>query len=1155
MLVQFNQLVYDAENLVEHPDIELYSQDETLLGVLGDAYNISVKLNYNDVSEINFTLPCESPFYNTVRGNLYVAMPSFGKFILINPKRTTDGIRDVLECTAFSREYEFNHTQFYISDGTYNLFNPADSTNTLVSTLMRYMPGWSLGSVDVSLYNRYRTFDTNTTGLYDFMMNVVQPAYGVYFVFDNINRKVYIHDASVAKSTVPVYLSLDNLIKSVSVQEDTEGVVTCMDVYGADGVDIRSANPTGTNKIYKLDYYMSQPDVSPTLKSKWEAWQSNLANHQELYYNITVSRNMATAAYLSEQAKLVELQAELASFQGVRSAIIEGIAAGLKTNSDLAVINASISSKEGEIARQQSVLDGYLSSGADYASQLAAINEATAFSQFFTAEELILLKNYIKETSLQDTTFVSTSIQSYNTPNTTKKIESGQIQISGGAVTTTQSAGKTIYDITGGRITVSGYELSISATVVHAVVQVDSTGYVLSAYLAETSAQGDTYLSGTVTSNGSASVSPLSGGLSMTVSGANVYFTSNVTEYQTRYVEYELYKFAEQTLKKLSEPSYTFEIDSLNFLFAKEFEPFKDALELGSAMYLEIDEGYVLNPILLSVEYQYESPESLKLVFSNKYRLSGKEFRMMDIINDMSYSTKSLDFNKYNYADFVSSGAESQIKKFINSALDTSKNAIISGENMGVYMDGNGLHLCKKNDDGIGYHPEQIHMINNNIVFTQDNLETVSIAIGRFYDENAGDSMGIVAPSIVGTLLAGRACIIESEKQYGGIAQFKVDENGVSINNAKLTLTSDGTTKTQSVLDPRVGFAVGVYPLYETNPETDDLTLKEENARLYFDNSTGNLVLKGTVYAEDGVFRGKVYAIDGEFEGKVTATSGQFKGIVQASQFLDSNGNNMLSNNQFKGDYLNLKGISVTNGGVTTFRVDGSGNVSMSGNITMNGGSINWNSVGSDPKIQAAQNTANNAQSAADTAHSNAMSSYNNLIALANGTFNIGTTFISGKRIQSPEIYAAQIYGGEISSGTTINVGTDARIGNNLIMMNTTSGTTGAIKFGTGSDWDTPSIQLEKSNWAYGVPVLSMNAPQSNSFIEISTGTRVLGSYNATYVSGDIIIRANNNIRLGTPSHGNVFINGNSFRYDSGVLYINGQAYGGGGGGGTAVFG
>ena len=47
--------------------------------------------------------------------------------------------------------------------------------------------------------------------------------------------------------TKPVYLSTKNLIKEIEIEENTDELVTALDVYGADGVTIRSVNPMGLN--------------------------------------------------------------------------------------------------------------------------------------------------------------------------------------------------------------------------------------------------------------------------------------------------------------------------------------------------------------------------------------------------------------------------------------------------------------------------------------------------------------------------------------------------------------------------------------------------------------------------------------------------------------------------------------------------------------------------------------------------------------------------------------------------------------------------------------------------------------------------------------------------------------------------------------------
>jgi hypothetical protein len=92
--------------------------------------------------------------------------------------------------------------------------------------------------------------------------------------------------------------------------------------------------------------------------------------------------------------------------------------------------------------------------------------------------------------------------------------------------------------------------------------------------------------------------------------------------------------------------------------------------------------------------------------------------------------------------------------------------------------------------------------------------------------------------------------------------------------------------------------------------------------------------------------------------------------------------------------------------GTQTFGLDANGNINMTGSITMNGGSINWNAITSDPDIAVAQSTADSASSTASSAFSTANSAISLTNSIANGTYS-GGTFINGRVIASGTILAS----------------------------------------------------------------------------------------------------------------------------------------------------
>lgn len=106
---------------------------------------------------------------------------------------------------------------------------------------------------------------------------------------------------------------------------------------------------------------------------------------------------------------------------------------------------------------------------------------------------------------------------------------------------------------------------------------------------------------------------------------------------------------------------------------------------------------------------------------------------------------------------------------------------------------------------------------------------------------------------------------------------------------------------------------MGKEPVY-TKTETG-VAIKKENASFYVDIETGNAY---------------------------------FKGVIQAEDFLDAKGNRMVemlqgkTPYQFKPEYLNLKGLTITDdAGAVTLKIDQNGHVTMQGDITINNGAPN----------------------------------------------------------------------------------------------------------------------------------------------------------------------------------------------------------------------
>ena len=176
-----------------------------------------------------------------------------------------------------------------------------------------------------------------------------------------------------------------------------------------------------------------------------------------------------------------------------------------------------------------------------------------------------------------------------------------------------------------------------------------------------------------------------------------------------------------------------------------------------------------------------------------------------------------------------------------------------------------------------------------------------------------------------------------------------------------------------------------------------------ETSQHYMFEVDGN----GNVYAGSGTFAGTLAGADGTFGGVLVAATGNFKGTVQASDFLDAHGQSMMDQGKFKPDFLQLKGLTITNNdNKTSFKVDSNGYVTINGKVTMGADStINWaNVTNTNNDDNPAYYLADKAYDLADEAYDLADGADGKYAKLIAGTAYNGT-FIDGKKIYSPELY------------------------------------------------------------------------------------------------------------------------------------------------------
>lgn len=868
MIIDFSQ--FDTR---ERPVLILKNAGGTPICPLGYAHAITLDLKYNEVSSIEFELPArvdgvDVPGYDDAVGMRVVELVGVGQFTLTSPEETDDGVKRSKLCKGYSLEFEFSYKKISLEKGTYNFYNPLAPKDTLLGMIMEKMPSWRVGDVSDGLINKYRTFEVNNENLYNFMKSTVQESYNCIFDFDTMTRTVSVKDVSLNAAETPVFISTDNLAKEITLTEDTENIVTRLDVSGADGVNIRNVNPCGTNKIICLDYYMTASNFSQALITKYYNWKQNWQNNQQPFYALSVEYAMGTARKTALETELADLMGEKDGIDSQRAVIVQAIAQGLETNDALTAINAQLAAKQAQVDAKQAEADAAGSDLQAVYDQMVVIRDACSFEKYFTEEEYKRLDRYIRDSEIEESSFVASEVKSYTETPTGAQLEDVTISLTDSKITkVTNATSKEIYDFVGGTLTVGG---RVTATTISGVLEkrTDDT-LVVTAYLSAGKISGNSFPEGCLTFTGTASsmtsdvsasaqTPSLYEGTTMTaVATGYLYFTVDTSEYEQCSVSWELYRYGLEVLNKLAQPTYTFSVSSANFFCLDDYVSFRNHIRMGRKVYIRLMDERVLAPICIGVTLAYDDPTSLELQFSDSYVSSDSSFKLVDLLDQSVSMGRNLELSKYMYSSFTDSGAETQVRRFMTSALDAAKNAVITSSGQAISFDGAGFRLRKyANDSHTTYDDEQIWMINNSIVMTDDNWATAKMAIGKFHDDNLGDCWGIVAPRIVGTILAGSSLVIESAKKSGGNAVFRMDADGCRLYNCDFTVNASNT---QIALNPYIGMAIGTNPVYKYDEETQTYSVDEDNAKLWADTE-GNLHLKGTLHGANGDFTGTVTA-------------------------------------------------------------------------------------------------------------------------------------------------------------------------------------------------------------------------------------------------------------------------------------------------------
>ena len=311
------------------------------------------------------------------------------------------------------------------------------------------------------------------------------------------------------------------------------------------------------------------------------------------------------------------------------------------------------------------------------------MNDELKLTAFFTADEYALLRHYFIEQPLSDDTFVASDVDTAVTGESSK-VTNGAIAISDSTLAQVDfgEIKKKMYTIAGGTAVVTAAN-KMSISIIRGTLEHKAGDeFVFSLYCGEMKIGEKTAPSGLITLTGTLSnlkndihevndkevITYEGTSLSFDITAADLYMTTNVSDYQKYSVEMELYDHAVKTLADVASPTYEFSVETGNFIWVQEFEPFRKGLELGKGVYLRLHNDEVITPVLIGFDLDFEDQEKLSLTFSNRFKRHDNVANLKEMIENSYSSSRSFDAAKYTYNQTANQA--SKVSEFMNSSLD-----------------------------------------------------------------------------------------------------------------------------------------------------------------------------------------------------------------------------------------------------------------------------------------------------------------------------------------------------------------------------------------------------------------------------------------------------------------------------------------------------
>lgn len=415
----FHKLVH-----YHNPDIqlELAKPNKSVVGHLTEAFNIKLNLKLGQIADLTFSIPysieknfiqVKNKHVDKIKQRYLIKASYLGIQTWFVVAEETDDLKDknIKHVTTYSLGYLLSDKYIrqwagVFIDGEYTKIS-LNAKQVMDSILSETNWTYDVQKSDALFLTRYRSFEFANTTRLEAVMNIAE-TFNAIIEWDTHNRKIIFHDAEKYGSFRGLFISDEKYLNSYERVTKSDEMATRLSLIGKDGLTINEVNPSGTDYIEDLSYFLKgfNMDSSGNVISRSQHVSDGLCKAIIKYQQLIISKDGQFTSLRTQketlQKQLKDRENELFNLKNELVKIQAEIDIAESRQQDASIYKAQEVNKKLEIANKESQITTTKTNISTVDANMTNLKNLISMENNFTPTQLEELNDFIIERSWEN---------------------------------------------------------------------------------------------------------------------------------------------------------------------------------------------------------------------------------------------------------------------------------------------------------------------------------------------------------------------------------------------------------------------------------------------------------------------------------------------------------------------------------------------------------------------------------------------------------------------------------------------------------------------------------------------------------------------------------------------------------------------------------